>query len=159
MWIGRCGKLATQTQHLEGKSHPTNVKYMYITNMDTYLQQRGSRNSLTTSHLPHWLYTSHHYLITITCNTPIPTQHADESSHPIDSCSKRTRQTCAGVARVELFTLHSTTPHPMNMHTVAPNRLQDDLCNLWRLHISHRQHTHTHRPQTSKPLPIINNAS
>ena len=49
----------------------------------------------------------------------------------------------------------ATTPHPMHMHTVAPNRLQDDLCNLWRLHTSHRQHTHTHRPQASKqPLPI-----
>jgi hypothetical protein len=44
----------------------------------------------------------------------------------------------------------------MHMHTVAPNRLQEDLCNLWRLHISHCQHTQTHRPQASTQplLPI-----
>lgn len=58
--------------------------------------------------------------------------------------SKRTRQTWAGVARIELFTVHITTPPPMHMHSVAPNRLQDALCNLWRLHISHCQHTQTH---------------
>ena len=71
--------------------------------------------------------------------------------------SKRTRQTCAGVTRIELFTVHehTSTPHPMHMHTVAPNRLQDDLCNPWRLHISHCQHTPTHRSQASKPLPIL----
>jgi hypothetical protein len=52
-------------------------------------------------------------------------------------------ETCAGAARVEPFTVHTTTPHlmHMHMHTAAPNRLQDDLCNLWRLHNSLCQHT------------------
>ena len=40
-----------------------------------------------------------------------------------------------------MSTLHTRTPHPMHMHTVAQNRLQDDLCNLCRLHSSLCQHT------------------
>ena len=108
----------------ESKGSPTILLSQYRSNTSYTISQRDRAMHIYRLNMPVNRTTIH--IIAIT-------QH-----------SKRTRQTCAGVARIELFTVHITTPPPMHMHSVAPNRLQDALCNLWRLHISHCQHTQTH---------------
>lgn len=146
------GRRGVPARQMQSECHFPNVKCITIMDTTLHVPSRRSRTSPTPLLLPFQPKTSYRYFTTITCKLSLSTQHADESSRETLPCIVRSERgkTCAGVTRVELFTVHTSTPHPMHMHTVAPNRLQDDLCNLWRLHISHCQHTHPNPPIASK---------
>jgi hypothetical protein len=126
--------------------HFTNVKRN--TTLDTITRpQRELKGSPTILLSQYRSNTSYHHLTAITCNTTIPTQHAGESNHhthhqafEANEANMRRRRKDRAIHRAYSI----TTPPPVHMHSVAPNRLQDALCNLWRLHISHCQHTKTH---------------